>query len=71
MKEFKFLTKNKDIERLHPYIIPSNIINITPIMYNPETNEPVRGIIYSVDGESKYGVIGEDHPLWDEIPDIV
>lgn len=71
MKEFKFLTKNKDIERLHPYIIPRNIINITPIMYNPETHEPVRGITYNVDGERNFSMIGEDHPLWNEVTDIV
>lgn len=52
------------MERLHPYIIPRNIINISPIRYNPETREPVRGIIYSVDGERKYDIIDEGHPLW-------
>lgn len=46
------------------HIIPRNIINISPIRYNPETREPVRGIIYSVDGERKYDIIDEGHPLW-------
>ena len=68
MKEFKFLNNNErvneDMERLHPYIIPRNIINISPIRYNPETREPVRGIIYSVNGERKYDIIDEGHPLW-------
>lgn len=68
MREFKFLNNNErvneDMERLHPYIIPRNIINISPIRYNPETREPVRGIIYSVDGERKYDIIDEGHPLW-------
>lgn len=68
MREFKFLNNNErvneDMERLHPYIIPRNIINISPIRYNPETREPVRGIIYSVNGERKYDIIDEGHPLW-------
>lgn len=68
MREFKFLNNNErvneDMDRLHPYIIPRNIINISPIRYNPETREPVRGIIYSVNGERKYDIIDEGHPLW-------
>lgn len=75
MREFKFLNNNErvseDMEILHPYIIPRNIINIGPIMDNPFTSEPVRGITYSVDGNRKYSLIGEGHPLWDEIPNIV
>jgi hypothetical protein len=63
MKDFKFLTKNRN-----PYR-DMDIINISPIMYNPETFEPVRGVTYrDENGELENIIIGIEHPLWNEIP---
>jgi hypothetical protein len=64
MKEFKFLTKNRN-----PYR-DMDIINISPIMYNTETFEPVRSVVTyrNINGELENIIIGTEHPLWNEIP---
>jgi hypothetical protein len=64
MKEFKFLTKNRN-----PYR-DMDIINISPIMYNTETFEPVRSVVTyrNINGELENIIIGIEHPLWNEIP---
>jgi hypothetical protein len=64
MKDFKFLTKNRN-----PYR-DMDIINISPIMYNPETFEPVRSVVTyrNINGELENIIIGTEHPLWNEIP---
>jgi hypothetical protein len=63
MKDFKFLTKNRNIYG------DMDIINISPIIYDPTTFEPVRGVTYrDENGESKFCIIGAGHPIWDEIP---
>jgi hypothetical protein len=63
MKPFKFFENNKD-----PYE-DMEIVNIGPIMYNPETFEPVRGVTYrNINGELENIIIGIEHPLWNEIP---
>jgi hypothetical protein len=63
MKEFKFLTKNKGIDE------DMEIIDIGPIVYNSVPPGLVRGITYGDRyGNRKFSMIGEGHPLWDEIP---
>jgi hypothetical protein len=64
MKEFRFLTKNRN-----PYR-DMDIINISPIMYNTETFEPVRSVVTyrNINGELENIIIGTEHPLWNEIP---
>lgn len=65
MREFKFLTKNKGTYQDEDM----DIIDIGPVFNHPTTSEPIRGITYrDVYGNRKYSIIGEGHPLWDEIP---
>ena len=47
-----------------------DIINISPIMYNTETFEPVRSVVTyrNINGELENIIIGTEHPLWNEIP---
>ena len=63
MKDFKFLTKNRN-----PYR-DMDIMDIGPVFYHPTTFEPIRGVTYrDENGEPKYCIIGTGHPIWDEIP---
>jgi hypothetical protein len=65
MKPFKFLTKNI---RTSEYL-NGEIMDIGPMFHHPTTSELIRGITYrDEDGNRKYCIIDETHPLWDEIP---
>ena len=65
MKPFKFLSKND----LGPYGAPDGfeVIGVTPILYNPENLEPVRGVLYrnTETGATVRGpMITPDSELW-------
>lgn len=60
MREFKFFQENDSLV--------SNVLSVGPLMFNPESFEPVRVILYEdEDGLTKSLTIETSHPLWDEI----
>ena len=61
MKPFKFLQKEiQHQERV--------VVTVTPFMYNPDTFERMRGIVYrDSEGNMTNETIQEGHPLWEEI----
>lgn len=63
MKDFKFF-RNDD----PPLFEGMEIVNVFPLMYNPESFEPQRGVIFISDDGTHYRItINTDHPQWNEL----
>ena len=62
MKDFKFLRNNTVLFE------GMEIIDVYPLMYNPETFEPQRGLTFRYDNGTVFRItIGTDHPQWNEL----
>ena len=62
MREFKFF-RNDDL--LFEGMV---IVNVYPLMYNPESFESQRDVVFIYDDGTHYRItISTDHPQWDEL----
>jgi hypothetical protein len=65
MREFKFLSNNT---LYTPLFEGMDIVDVFPLMYNPESFEPQRGVIFIYPDGSHYRItISTDHPQWNEL----
>ena len=65
MKDFKFLTDNNT----YPILFEGmDIVDVYPLMYNPESFEPQRDVVFIYPDGSHYRItISTDHSQWDEL----
>lgn len=62
MKEFKFLRNNTILFE------GMEIVEVHPLMYNPDSFEPERDVIFIYDDGTHYRItIRTNHPQWDEL----
>lgn len=62
MKDFKFFTDNTLLFE------GMEITEVRPLIYNPESFEPQRDVIFVYDDGSVYRItISTDHPQWNEL----
>ncbi len=65
MKEFKFLTNNT---LYTPLFEGMDIVDVYPLMYNPESFEPQRDITFRYDDGDVFRItISTDYPQWNEL----
>lgn len=65
MKDFKFLRNNASYTTLFEGM---EILEVLPLMYNPDSFEPMRNVSFRYDDGTVYWItISTDHPQWNEL----
>lgn len=65
MKDFKLLRNNATYTTLFQGM---EILEVLPLMYNPDSFEPMRNVSFRYDDGTVYWItIRTDHPQWNEL----